>query len=56
MHLPVLSACTLYAVPEDGCALHPKHVEKKCNKITLNNLHNAGPNKPIYNDVWQHKN
>ena len=22
---------------------------KKCNKITLNNLHQAGPNKPIYN-------
>jgi len=28
--------------------LHPKHVEQgKCNKVTLNNLHQAGLNKPI---------
>ena len=48
MHLPVSSACALYDAPEDGCVLHPKYVEqKKCNKITLNNLHQAGPNKPI---------
>ena len=48
MHLPVSAACTLYDVPEDGCVLHPKHVEqKKCNKVTLNNLHQAGLNKPI---------
>ena len=47
----------LYDAPEDGCVLHPKHVEQqKCNKITLNNLHQAGPNKPIYNDAWKHKN
>jgi len=25
-------------------------------KITLKNLHQAGPNKPIYNDAWKHKN
>ena len=57
VHLPVSSACALYDAPEDGCVLHPKHVEqKKCNKITLNNLHQAGPNKPIYNDAWKHKN
>ena len=41
--------------PEDGCILHPKHVEQgKCNKVTLNNLHQAGLNKPIYNDAWKH--
>jgi len=28
----------------------------KCNKVTLNNLHQAGLNKPIYNDAWKHKN
>ena len=33
----------LYDAPEDGCILHPKHVEQgKCNKVTLNNLHQAG--------------
>ena len=32
VHLPVPSACTLSIAPEDGCVLHPKHVEKKCNK------------------------
>jgi hypothetical protein len=47
VHLPVSSACTLYVAPEDGYVLYPKHVEQKCNKITLNNLHQAGPNKPI---------
>jgi hypothetical protein len=37
--------------------LHPKHVEQgKCNKVTLNNLHQAGLNKPIYNDAWKNKN
>ena len=47
VHLPVSAACALYDAPEDGCVLHPKHVEqKKFNKITLNNLHQAGPNKP----------
>ena len=53
MHLPVSAACALYDAPEDGCVLHPKHVEqnKKCNEITLNNLHQAGPNKPNYNFV-----
>ena len=25
-------------------------------KTALNNLHQAGPNKPIYNDAWKHKN
>jgi len=29
VHLPVPSACTLYIAPEDGCVLHPKHVEQK---------------------------
>ena len=29
VHLPVSSACTLYDAPEDGCVLHPKHVEQK---------------------------
>ena len=29
VHLPVPSACTLYVAPEDGCVLHPKHVEQK---------------------------
>ena len=24
-----VSACTLYDAPEDGCVLHPKHVEQK---------------------------
>ena len=40
---------TTYDAPEDGCILHPKHVEQgKCNKVTtLNNLHQAGLNKPI---------
>ena len=48
VHLPVSAACALYDAPEDGCVLHLKHVEQKCNKITLNNLHQAGPNKPIH--------
>jgi len=56
VHLPVPSACTLCIAPEDGCVLRPKHVEQKCNKITLNNLHQAGPSKPIYDDAWKHKN
>ena len=25
-------------------------------KTALNNLHQAGPNKPIYDDAWKHKN
>jgi len=25
-------------------------------KLALNNLHQAGPNKPIYDDAWKHKN
>ena len=29
VYLPVPSACTLYIAPEDGCVLHPKHVEQK---------------------------
>jgi hypothetical protein len=29
VHLPVSSACALYDAPEDGCVLHPKHVEQK---------------------------
>ena len=24
-------------------------------KKALNNLHQAGPNKPIYGDAWKHK-
>ena len=24
-------------------------------KTALNNLHQAGPNKPIYDDAWKHK-
>ena len=48
VHLTVSSACTLYDTPEDGCVLYPKHVEQKCNKITLNNLHQASHNKPIH--------
>ena len=28
VHLPVPSVCTFYIVPEDGCVLHPKHVEQ----------------------------
>ena len=28
VHLPVPSACTFYIAPEDGCVLHPKHVEQ----------------------------
>jgi len=28
VQLPVSSACTLYDAPEDGCVLHPKHVEQ----------------------------
>jgi hypothetical protein len=48
VHLHVLAACALYDAPENGCILHPKHVERgKCNKVTLNNLHQAGLNKPI---------
>ena len=47
MHLHVPAACALYDASEDGCILHPKHVEQgKCNKVTLNNLHQAGLNKP----------
>ena len=54
VHLPVPAACALYDAPEDGCILHPKHVEQgKCNKVTLNNLHQAGLNKPVYNDAWE---
>ena len=50
------TACALYDAPEDGCILHLKHVEwKRCNKVTLNNLHQAGPSKPIYNDAWKQK-
>ena len=57
VHLHVPAACALYDAPEDGCVLHPKHVEQgKCNKVTLNNLHQAGLNKPVYNDAWKHKN
>ena len=45
VHVP--AACALYDAHEDGCILHPKHVEQgKCNKVTLNNLHQAGLNKP----------
>ena len=29
VHLPVSAACALYDDPEDGCVLHPKHVEQK---------------------------
>ena len=48
VHLHVPAACALYDAPEDGCTLHPKHVEQgKCNKVTLNNLHQAGLNKRI---------
>ena len=48
VHLHVPAACALYDAPEDGCILHPEHVEQgKCNKVTLNNLHQAGLNKPI---------
>ena len=48
VHLHVPAACALYDAPEDGCILHPKHVEQgKCNKVTLNNLHQVGLNKPI---------
>ena len=25
-------------------------------KLALNNLHQAGPSKPIYDDAWKHKN
>ena len=28
VHLPVPSACTFYIASEDGCVLHPKHVEQ----------------------------
>ena len=57
VHLHVPAACALYDAPEDGCIWHPKHVEPgKCNKVTLNNLHQAGINKPVYNDAWKHKN
>ena len=57
VHLHVPAAGALYDAPEDGCILHSKHVEQgKCNKVTLNNLHRAGLNKPIYNDAWKHKN
>ena len=28
VHLPVPSASTFYIAPEDGCVLHPKHVEQ----------------------------
>jgi hypothetical protein len=56
VHLPVSSECTLYVAPEDGCILTSETCRaKKCNKITLNNLHQAGPNKPMYNDAWKHK-
>jgi hypothetical protein len=57
VHLHVPAACGLYDAPEDGCIWHPKHVERgKCNKVTLNNLRQAGLNKPVYNDAWKHKN
>ena len=57
VHLHVPAACGLYDAPEDGCIWHPKHVERgKCNKVTLNNLRQAGLNKPLYNDAWKHKN
>jgi len=47
VHLHVPAACALYDTPEDGYILHPKHVEQgKCNKVTLNNFHQAGLNKP----------
>ena len=49
MHLHVPAAGALYDAPEDGCILHPKHVEQgKCHKVTLNNLHQASLNKPIF--------
>ena len=49
VHLHVPAACALYDAPEDGYILHPKHVEQeKCNKVPLNNLHQAGLNKPRY--------
>ena len=48
MHLYVPDACALYDAPEDGCIWHPKHVERgKCNKVTLNNLHQAGLHLPV---------
>ena len=48
VHFHVPAACALYDAPEDGCILHSKHVEQgKCNKVTLNNLHQAGLNKPL---------
>ena len=28
VQVPVPSACTFYIAPEDGCVLHPKHVEQ----------------------------
>jgi len=47
VHLHVPAACALNDAPEDGCIWHPKYVERgKCNKVTLNNLHQAGLNKP----------
>ena len=43
------NACALYDAPEDGSIWHPKHVERgKCNKVTLNNLHQAGLHLPVY--------
>ena len=49
VHLHVPTTCALYDAPEDGCIWHPKHVERgKCNKVTLNNLHQAGLNKPVH--------
>ena len=29
---------------------------KQAKTYNYNNLHQAGPNKPIYNDAWKHKN
>ena len=55
--LTCTSCIALYDAPEDGCIWHPKHVERgKCNKVTLNNLHEDVLNKPIYNDAWKNKN
>ena len=49
MHLHVSAACGLYDAPDGWMCITSEtcRARKKCNKITLDNLHQAGPDKPM---------
>ena len=36
--------------------VNAKQAKTYYNYKNTNNLHQTGPNKPIYNDAWKHKN